>query len=235
MKKQIILVISLVVAGVSFGQGKPTIKKEQGQKQEQSKEQPILSIPKAKGPTSFGSLKIGMTKEAIDALQISDGMYLVSPMTAYASKYYTPKEGIDKFDAALSLQFSGKPLEVVLTFEAGSLTEMYFSLSESMTDFERVTAQISEKYGPGIVNDSRKEEQCIYKNGANFKISSGTISTTWSENISATERIETRTSNMSVDSCPSNLRYGSVGGIQMRTMSIRKLANTPGKKPENLF
>jgi hypothetical protein len=235
MKKQLILVISLVVANVSFAQGNPTSKKEHRQKQEQIKEQSAISIPKAKGPTSFGAVKIGMAKEAIEALQVSDGVYLAAPMTTYASKYDTPREGSGMFNASLSTPLSSKPMRAVLGFKADRLTYLHFDFSESITDFQRVAAQISEKYGPGIIDDNRKEEQCIYKNGANFKITSGKVLSTWSENISNSERIETQISDVSIEICPSNLRNESVGGIQMRTITIQKLTNTSNEKPKNLF
>lgn len=47
----------------------------------------------AKGPIGLGPLQIGMTKEAIGALQATDGIYLVSPMTPFDYKNISPKLG----------------------------------------------------------------------------------------------------------------------------------------------
>lgn len=188
------------------------------------------------GPNSFGPLKIGMNKEAVESLTEKDSIYLATPMSPYVYKYSTATEGIDKFDAKLNSPLSSQPLEAVLSFKEDALQTIYISFKESVTVFEKVKAQISEKYGVGKQENTRKEEQCIYKNGANFKITTGTISQTWVDVISQTEQYETKISDYLYSSCPSNLRYGSVGEINLRSLTIDKKTVAPETpKPANLF
>lgn len=159
----------------------------------------------AQGPTGFSALKLGMTKETIESLQVSQGVHLNSPMTAYQYKNGAPKEGVDKFNARLATPLSSEPVDAVLTFESSQLTELYINIPESSNMLERIKAQITEKYGAGKEENTMKEEQCIYKNGANFKLSSGALSTTWTETSSRTELIETNLSDIVIATCPSNL------------------------------
>lgn len=112
---------------------------------------------------------------------------------------------------------------------------MSVSLDPSTNILERIAAQIVEKYGAGKVEDTRKEEQCIYKNGANFKVMSGAVFTDWSEEFSAKERVETRLTDVSMESCPSNLRTGGIGPVKIRALSFRKVQSSGESKPRNLF
>jgi hypothetical protein len=188
----------------------------------------------AQGPTGLGALKLGMSKEAVESLQPSEGVYLNSPMTPYQYGNSAPKEGLEKFDAFLVIPLSPDPLAMVLTFEAAQLTELYITLTDSSNTLERVKAQIAEKYGPGKIEDTMKEEQCIYRGGANFKLSSGVLSTTWTEEYSQLVRIETKLSDIVLATCPSNLRY-SIGPIKLKSMTIRKVRSAGEAKPKNLF
>src|ERR1700681_4113242 len=140
-------------------------------------------------------------------------------MAPYQYKNSVAKPGEDKFDASVVTPLSTTPLKAVLTFEGGQLTGLYMTLEESSSMLERVSKQIAEKYGPGQVNDSRKEEQCIYKNGSNFKITSGSVNTKWVEQLSSIDRIETPLQDMAIATCPASLRYGSIDPIKLRSLS----------------
>lgn len=189
----------------------------------------------AKGPTGFGSLKLGMAREAVEALQASDSVHLAAPLTPYQYKNATPKPGEDKYDAQLVTPLSPQPLKAVLTFESERLTALYLNLDTENNVLEVVKNQITEKYGSPKVDDSMKEEQCIYKNGSNFKLSSGAISHKWLEETPGAAPIETSLSDVVVAMCPSNLRYGSIGPIKLRSLSVRFLKGAPDQKPKNLF
>ena len=54
-----------------------------------------------------------------------------------------------------------------------------------------------------------KEEQCIYKNGSNFKLSSGSIYYRWIENFNSQSDIETFLMIGDSNSCPDRLSYGA--------------------------
>ena len=236
VNKKIAMAVSLlVIATACLAQSKPPAKTDRPVKQEQLKEEPIKPFLAPKGPVGFGALKMGMTKEAIEALQPTEDLYLTAPMTPYHSKFYTPKDGIDKFDATLIAPFSAKSLKAVLTFQSGGLTEATIFLDESSGMLNRIKGQIAEKYGPGKIEDNRKDEQCIYKNGSNFKISSGTINTKWVAELTATERIETNLGDLSLEHCPSSLRDVRTGPIVVHGLTMQRFDSKSEVKPRNPF
>lgn len=189
----------------------------------------------AKGPTGIGALKIGMSKEAVDALISNDGVYLSAPMTPYEYKNSSPIPNEDRFNALLISMISAKPLEAVLTFSGNALKSIFVTLETSSSMLEEVKGQISSKYGEPKVENSMKEEQCIYKNGANFKISTGDISYKWLLSQPKGEKIETSLSELVYETCPSNLRYSSIGAIKIQTLSIRIANDKLDNKAANPF
>lgn len=184
------------------------------------------------GPTGFGPIKIGMTKESIESLQNSDGIFLDSPMISYKELNDRSKVGVENFTASVLTPLSEKFIKTIFSFESNKLTAFAFNFDKSISFIDKINSQISEKYGPGRVNDQRKDEQCIYKNGANFKINTGIISTNWSEDISSTEVIETSTTIMNIESCPYSLNDEKSGVRKIEILSIRKLSK---EKQKNIF
>jgi hypothetical protein len=185
-----------------------------------------------KGPIGFGSIKIGMTKESIDALKLSDGVFLDSPMIIYKELNDRSKAGVENFTGSVITPLSEKFIKTIFAFEENKLIAFTFNFDKSNSFIDKINSQISEKYGPGETNDQRKDEQCIYKNGANFKINTGIISTNWSEKISITEVIETSTTTMTIESCPNSLSDRKSGVRKIEVMSIRKSSK---EKQKNLF
>ncbi len=194
----------------------------------------------ASGPTGIGALKIGMSKEAVEALQRSDGVYLSGPLTPRQDKYYTPKPGEDEFETYIGTPLSTESLEATLTFRGGKLESIEISLGGTAEIFEQVMAQITEKYGPGKVDDKIKGKQCIYTNGANykngatFKKISGNVVTKWIEDLPGSVQIETRLLHDLFDTCPSDLRYSSTR-IELRYLNFRKINKSIAEEPKNLF
>lgn len=231
LKKIIYTILFAVLCGPCLAQVNPSKKAVQPQASTKPETKPY----KPTGPTGLGLLKIGMTKTQVEALQASDGIYLTNAMTPYVNERYTPVDGVDKFNTYLQTPLSTTAFKSVLTFEAGKLSSIYINFDDANNVLEQVTSQISEKYGAGVINSDRKEEQCIYKNGANFKITKGTITTMWTESLSQNERIETITNDWLFDMCPSNLRYGSVGASKMTSITIQKRTVSPADKSKNIF
>lgn len=201
------------------------------------------------GPSGLGSLKIGMTKEAIEALQASDGAYLSEPMVKYVpqhhpliAKYRPPiPEGVDQYKVSIVSPLSDLPLKSELTLDHGKLSHLNVIIEESSDPllFDKIKKQVAEKYGTGTQEDTRKEEQCIYKNGANFKVMSGQITTRWIEKLSPTQTIHTSLIETLIESCPTSLRYGR-DQIKSKNLSIRLVdseAEAKAKKNDqpNLF
>ena len=195
---------------------------------------PILSVY-AKGPTGLGSLQIGMSKSAVENLQVTNGVHLTSAMTPYDYKNTPPSPGEEIFDTFISTPLDSKPLKAVLTFKNSILISISLTINPSTNTLEKVKNQIKEKYGTGKIDDSRKEEQCIYKNGANFKIMSGSIYTTWIEELSQTEQIKTTLIDVSIETCPSNLRTDRTDPIQIQSLIFRKVKNIVEDQPRNIF
>lgn len=239
MKKIFVFAIATISLGICFAQVKPTTKVNPSLNQNQSKTATASPPPPPRtptGPNGFGSIKIGMSKEALEQLTDKDGVYLSSPLTPYVYKYGSPVEGIDKFDGKITTPLSTQSISGVFSFQSNELRSFYVNFEGIPGGYERAKGQISEKYGPGKEVNDRKEEQCIYKNGSNFKVTTGSIKFTWVDEISKDERIETSMDDWILSSCPSNLRYGGVTETGIKSMTIQKLQNSKGSsKATNLF
>lgn len=186
------------------------------------------------GPTSMGAIRIGMSKEAITAIPADEGVRLAGEMTPTVEKTPQP-EGTERFDTKVSIPATSSPVKATLTFKDGLLTRI--SLNTEGTDLllDRLAAQISERYGPGKVNDSRKDEQCIYRNGNSFTLKSGTVSTEWTTPDGGGRNVRTNYSDLIFNMCPANLRYGSTGGVHMKFLSIELTDKEEPVPKKNLF
>lgn len=231
LKKITCSILFFCLINTCFGQTTTSSKATQSQTSTKAEKK----TNKPTGPVGFGSLKIGMSREQVEALKASDGIYLTDSMIPYTSERYVPVEGVDEFRTYLQTPLDSKPLKSVLSFEAGKLSSIHLSLDDEGFMLEKITSQISEKYGAGVVDNDRKEEQCIYKNGSNFKITKGTIYTTWKEQFAKNDQIETRTTDWLYDRCPDSLRYGSVGASRLTSITIKKQSKPTSEKSKNLF
>lgn len=194
----------------------------------------IASAAWAAGPTGFGSIKIGMSKEAVEGLSQSEGVRLQAPLVPFEyRREQTPVPGVDKFTGLIISPMSENPLKTEFNFRDGFLLSFNVSL-EREAILTKLRKQISEKYGDPRTVDDMKEEQCVYRNGSNFKIKSGIVSNHWEEG-SGSSRVETVLSTFVFDICPSSLRYGSVGGTTFHSLRIGSSAAQEKKKEENLF
>jgi len=225
MKFLIAILTLSIMTGVCNSAPKNNIDKIQNQTDQNAKT----------GPTGIGPLQIGMSKDDVINLQESDGVYLTAPLSNYESKYYKPVAGIDKFSTKIILPNSSTPVNFVLSFSLNKLTEIEVDFENSPYLYEKLKDQIAEKYTQGVFKDGRVEEQCVYRNGANFKINSGSFGTTWTQVIGTSDAIETRAYTHKVDMCPSSLRYGSVGGVELKTLTIKKIERTSESNTKSLF
>lgn len=207
MHKNFLVLLLLTVCTMAMSaQVKPASKKERSAKAvlvEAVKSVPV-EVAKPTGPVGFGPIKIDMTKEELETLTATDSTYLASPLTVKEEKYAKPKEGVIRYDAQLKIPQSPTPIKGMFTFEEGKLRA--FIMEVHGITFEFMQKQIAEKYGAGEVKDQQKEEQCIYKNGSNFKLINGDKTVSWHQNISPTEQITTSALDMQMATCPSSLR-----------------------------
>jgi hypothetical protein len=159
---------------------------------------------KPTGPAGFGPVKIDMSKDELEALTASDGVYLSGALTPKEEKYGKPPEGTVRFEGQMMIPLSSSPVKASFTFQDNKLRYFSMELHEIIFDFAQ--KQIAEKYGTGEVKDEQKEEQCIYKNGSNFKLINGTKEVIWHQAISSTDQITTSATDMQIARCPSSLR-----------------------------
>jgi len=174
----------------------------------------------AGGPIGIGELQIGSTKEQVESLPASGGVHLVTPLAPYVYKHVEPTPGENHFKTTITTPWSRNPLEATLTFSNDILINIYVALDDSASMLDQVRSQISAKYGDPNVDDKMEDKQCLYRNGANFKIKSGTIRYSWLQPMSDGEIIESKVSEGILDTCPTNLRYGSTGAIKVNSLSI---------------
>ncbi len=235
MRRLQVLVVLIFSVSCCYAQVKATAKGNPNAAQSSAKVPPNPALPRVPtGPSGFGALKIGMTKESIESLGESDGFYLAGPMTPHVSRFASPV-GIDQFDAQLKTPLSSKSLEAILSFQGSELKSFYVSFYAAPSAFDVVSQQIAEKYGAGKETNNRKEEQCIYKNGNSFKLADGKISTNWSDEISQTERIDTTLSDYLSQNCPADLSSSTTNKIQIKSLTIDKIRRAANVAKPNMF
>lgn len=194
----------------------------------------LISLPViAGGPTGIGDLQIGSSKAQVEALPASGGVHLVAPLTPHIYKYVEPTPGESHFKTRITTPWSRNPLEATLTFSNDILINIYVALDDSRSMLDQVKNQISEKYGDPNIDDKMEEKQCLYKNGANFKIKSGTITQSWIQSKKDGKPIESKISEGILDTCPTNLRHDSIGAIKVNSLSIgfQKAAPSSSSNP----
>ena len=189
----------------------------------------------ADGPIGFGGLKLGMTKAQVEALPDSEPVRVALPMTPVQHKKTAPVANVDIFDAQLVTPLDSSPIKATLTFKEGRLTNISAELSNSSNVLERLSKQISDKYGQGDIEDNRKEKQCTYGNGATFKIKSGSVHTIWTSSPIEGGSAVTALRHLHIEQCPAELGTGALPSIQIRTMSITLTDPLKANKNKNLF
>lgn len=208
----------------------------------QAKTKALQTIPVKRSPTGpigLGPLKIGMSKEALEGLSENDGIYLTAPLVV---EPYSLKRS-----ASLSAEASNQVLyeslvmtplskdsrRLLVSIENNKVRTISISLDDEL--FKMVQEQITAKYKAGNVRDTRKEEQCIYKNGSNFKKISGSYDLSWVEPISDTEEVITYIIDSVFDVCPPSLDFAMP--ITKSKSVFFKLRNieTGVEKKQNMF
>lgn len=168
------------------------------------------------GPLGIGNIKVGMSKAEVEAIPAEDLVALTAPMTpAKLKKEAQPGE--ETFESKIKMPGADSSLSTMLTFNAGKLVSIQVNTDQSSDAFlEGLEKQVSDKYGSPTVKDSRTEENCIYRNGSNFKISKGEITKRWTTSLEGMGVIETSLWHLKIANCPESLTHG------MSTLNIRR-------------
>lgn len=83
----------------------------------------------------------------------------------------------------------------------------------------KIRQELEAKYGSPTLDDGRKDEQCIYRNGNSFTLKSGVMSVRWKDDETSTT---TDLNLVHCQSCPSNLSSGMVSTQPSRSLSIQR-------------
>lgn len=233
MYKKILLILMLTACTIAVSaQTNLTSKKGKSSKTAAGAVKAASVEPaKATGPVGFGPITFDLTKEELEALPTGDNVYLTAPLTIKDMKNVKLKEGVVWYEGQLKIPQSTSPIKSTFAFENGKMT--YFSLEPHEITWDFMQNQIAEKYGPGEVKDDQKEEQCIYKNGSNFKLINGIKSISWHQISSATEQITTSVTDMQFAICPASLRDTMFSSKTKSISFSRALIKTENSK--NLF
>lgn len=240
MTKSLSLFFLLFFVTCCLAQTKPTLgatqKPNQNHPAHTEAAEPSLPSRKHAGPNGLGPIKIGLTKDALEQLGEKDGAYLSEPMTPYDDKYSKPVEGVEKYETTIRVSFLNKAALSVLTFHQNVLVRIYLKFNKDDYLYESLKDQITEKFGSGKSEDNKRERQCTYRNGANFKLQIGSRTTTWTNNISSDELIKTEMLDWTGGGCPLDLRFAIDEQPSLKTMTIEKIQNTEEyKKSNSLF
>ena len=212
--KKLLIICAFICASHVGAQTSSSAKQRVANTQIQASVPPVV-IPSPQiiemqtGPVGIGPLKIGMTVDQINALSVSDGVYLLSGMqlSAPVDPEMLKRLGVklapvvgERYEGDLVVPFSENPVKSKLIIYEGKLASVYVRLDgKGLTD--KVTDQITDKYGSGKVDDRLEEELCIYKNGANYKLKSGAYYNNWSQSVSSGPEIKTKIGYYHIQIC----------------------------------
>jgi hypothetical protein len=172
----------------------------------------------AGGPSGIGELKLGMTQSQIESLK--GPVQLTSSLTKWEPakpEDYTPAPGEQKLEGMINNPVTQNS-KVTLTFTNGRLSSISLALDDE-SDLNTARNLITSKYGAPQIDNRQKDEQCIYRNGNSFTLKNGIASYKWIQSHGG-GIITTNIFEILINVCPSNLRYGSTGGIAVRSLSI---------------
>ncbi|CAD6536179.1 hypothetical protein LMG27952_03115 [Paraburkholderia hiiakae] len=186
--------------------------------------------PAPTGPVGIGALKIGMTQSAVEALTAADGIYAVEPLAVDTQQNATAGDGAARYTTRMMTPLdASKSSRVRLTFRDDKLSG--FSIEIDDSPFDQALAQLSSKYGSGEFSDDRKDEQCVYRNGANFKVNSGSVTHRWTQRISDREQIKAAAVAYTIAFCPPSLSGPSLDPTTAHFISISDVQVDPTPKP----
>lgn len=186
----------------------------------------------AAGPTGIGDLKLGMTHEQLEAVSSDSVVYLTTPLAPLQSKHYKHVPGVDVFTAMVQTPFDPSPLHGAFKFTDGSLISISISLKNESNAFDVAKGMLSEKYGEARVVDEMNEEQCVLRNGANYKVQYGKLAYSWWSEPSDVGYVETQLVQSIMDGCAISRVAG--GAIESKSVVITRHDQKP-EKPANPF
>jgi hypothetical protein len=181
----------------------------------------------AGGPVGVGELKLGMTQSQVESLK--GPVQLSSSLTNWVPSKpedYTPGPGEQRLEGMLNNPVTQNS-KATLTFTNGRLSSIFLALNDE-SDLNTAKNLIAGKYGTPQIDNRQEDKQCIYRNGNSFTLRNGMISYKWIQPHGG-GIVTTNIYEILVNVCPSSLRYGTTGGIAVRSLSI-SYSSKPAKE-----
>jgi hypothetical protein len=172
----------------------------------------------AGGPIGIGELKLGMTQSQVESLK--GPVQLTSSLAKWEPakpEDYTPALGELKLEGMMNNPVTQNS-KATLTFTNGRLSSIFLTLDDE-SGLNTARHLIASKYGTPQIDNRQKDEQCIYRNGNSFTLKNGIASYKWIQPHGGGV-VTTNIFEILINVCPSNLRYGTTGGIAVRSLSI---------------
>ena len=162
-------------------------------------------------------IKMGMNKSAIEQGDSSGAIKLLGPLQELKLPTKAPVAD-DYYTTQAVLPFSPDPVKLSLGFKGESLSVINIQLPDEAME-NKIRAELEGKYGPPKLDDGRKDEQCIYRNGNSFTLKSGVMSVGWTDEETSTT---TALNLVHFQSCPSSLSGDMVRTQPSRSLSIQR-------------
>jgi hypothetical protein len=174
---------------------------------------------KVEEPIGFGSIKLGMSQQQIESLPTDGDVYLAKEMK---QQFNPDNDRTSIYTSSIAQPFINIPLDVTLSFDADDkLYKIYFDNTKSDV-FYKIKSQLRAKWGEYKYKEEKKEEQCLYKNGANFKLSHLEMTSTWHPSKNQTIKVFEFVGK----TCPSSLN----DGIHSESFNFLTISTTLFKK-----
>ncbi|WP_321902048.1 hypothetical protein [Paraburkholderia tropica] len=173
-----------------------------------------------------------MTFNAVSALTEADGIYPVQPLQVDTRNTARGNGGMSYRARMRTPLDTDDSTPVSFSFVDGKLIGFSVELDDS--HFARAMTQIVDKYGKGELADDRKDEQCLYRNGANFKVNWGALSHRWTQRISDNTVIQTSATEFTVAMCPPSLDGPALEPSTSHHISFDEIVSAP-KPTSNPF
>lgn len=112
----------------------------------------VTSVPGlSAGPTGWGPLKIGLSREALSSLQLKDGVYLSEPLKSDQSPPpFSAQAGEELYVGRVSTPFGGRGIATYFRFIDGRLSGLEFSLDDRPELLSEISSQIRMKHGDAL-------------------------------------------------------------------------------------
>lgn len=181
-------------------------------------------------PAGIGELRLGMSREAVDAL-VGDETAVISPLTAFQAPTV---EVLGVYRTKVKTPLSEQPLPAILKFdEAQKLKGIKLELPEAA--YLRTVSRFTEKYGNPSTTYARKLGTCELgkKRGREPGAELSFTSISWTSALPENAAAVTEVSSYFLDACPGRPSTKSAS-LRMREYWV-SIESSPSLDEKSLF